>query len=271
MSPRDRSETDGIDSTTTALPRRHVLAIGAGLGVTLLAGCAGDTGSDPETGAFRLLVSDQPADIGDFDRLDVTFDSARIFEADQETTTEATNTTTESGETTTEATNATTEATDTTTDADGTTTQEATETTSGTVESTEEVAEGVRKGDGFYVLDLDDPTVDLTQVLGKDAMGVFEGELEAGSYAKIELSVSDVEGVVEGEEVAVKVPSEKLQITQPFEISAEEAVEFVFDINVVKRGPTNGYNLLPVISESGVAGRDVEYDEVPQTETTTAE
>jgi len=47
------------------------------LAVTLLAGCTSMTGG--ETGDFELLVSDQPADIGDFSTLDVTFSEARIF------------------------------------------------------------------------------------------------------------------------------------------------------------------------------------------------
>mgnify|MGYP000291175281 CR=1 FL=1 len=246
MSPRPRTQADSIDTERTRLPRRRFLALGAGVGVSLLAGCSGTDGSGPETGEFRLLISDQPADIGDFDRLDVTIDSARIFEGGQETT--------ETNGTATQEPDGTIEETETTT-AEPTTESE----------DTEQVADRVRKGDGFYILDLENVTVDLTQVLGADAMGVFEGELETGTYAKIELNVSDVEGIVENEEVAVKVPSEKLQITQPFEVTAEEPVEFVFDINVVKKGPHNGYNLLPVISESGVAGESVEMTEVPRT------
>ena len=266
MSPRPRPQIDSNDTESTRLPRRRFLALGAGVGVSLLAGCAGSDDSAPETGEFRLLISDQPADIGDFDRLDVSFDSARIFEGGQETTTETANTTTETDGTTTQEPDGTTGETETATETTEATTAEPT-TEAG---DTEQVADRVQKGDGFYILDLENVTVDLTQVLGEDAMGVFEGELETGTYAKIELNVSDAEGIVEGEEVAVKVPSEKLQITQPFEVTAEEPLEFVFDINVVKKGPHNGYNLLPVISESGVAGRDVDYEEVTPTETESA-
>ncbi|MEF8771817.1 MAG: DUF4382 domain-containing protein [Halodesulfurarchaeum sp.] len=243
----DPSDSNGADTQTT-IPRRRVLALGAGIGVSLLAGCAGDTGTEPETGEFRLLVSDQPADIGDFDRLDVSFDHARIFEAGSETTTEA-------------------PAENTTTTQDGESTQTPTE--SGTPADTTPVSERVQKADGYFIIDLDGETVDLTTVLGEDATPVFDGELEPGTYTKVELHVADVEGVVDGEEVAVKVPSEKLQITNTFEVTTGEPVEFVFDINVVKKGPTNGYNLLPVISESGVAGQDVEYEEVPRAETET--
>jgi hypothetical protein len=247
MSPpkTDPNDSDRADTQTT-LPRRRVLALGAGIGVSLLAGCAGDTGTEPETGEFRLLVSDQPADIGDFDQLDVTFDHARIFESGSETPAETT-TTTQDGEST------------------------PTSTESGTPADTSPVSERVQKADGYFIIDLDGETVDLTQVVGEDATPVFDGELEPGTYTKVELHVADVKGLVDGEEVAVKVPSEKLQITTPFEVTTEEPVEFVFDINVVKKGPTNGYNLLPVISESGVAGQDVEYEEVPRNESNTGE
>lgn len=108
----------------------------------------------------------------------------------------------------------------------------------------------------------DGPTVDLTQVIDEDAMAVFDGEIAAGDYETVELSVSTVEGIVGGEEVDVKLPSEKLQITNGFEVTPDEPVSFVFDINVVKRGQKNGYILKPVISGSGVAGRDVDVNEI---------
>ncbi|MGM0447880.1 MAG: DUF4382 domain-containing protein, partial [Methanobacteriota archaeon] len=81
------------DAPTDGLGRRKFVALGAGASATLLAGCAADAslpssdgsdgsdGSQTTTGNFRLLISDAPADIGDFDRLDVTLDRARVFEA----------------------------------------------------------------------------------------------------------------------------------------------------------------------------------------------
>jgi hypothetical protein len=93
-------------------------------------------------------------------------------------------------------------------------------------------------------------------------MSVLDGELSPGRYTKIELHASDVVGIVDGEEAAVKIPSGKLMLTRPFEVAAGESVDFVFDINVVKRGKGNSYNLQPVIGESGVAGKDVDVEEV---------
>ena len=245
MQPSDTSQQRSEDSDGT-LQRRKFLAASCGAGVTMFAGCASesdpdsgstddssdDTGSEDdsdgtatESGSFRLLISDMPADIGDFDRLYVSFDRARIFEGGGDS---------EAGET----------------DADSSGDGPAGEST-----------DGAGQG-GFYNLDLDGATVDLTQVVDDRAISVFDGELSEGRYTKIELYVADIEGVVGGEVAEVKVPSGKLQITQPFEVVAGESVDFVFDINVVKRGRALRYNLTPVISKSGVRGKDVEVDEV---------
>ena len=267
MSQHSPSDGDDRIDALDRVPRRQVLAAGAGIGVSLLAGCSsgGDTGetTDGQTtagettttadgqsesvGSFELLISDRPADIGDFDRLSVTVDSARIFPKAGETTSEPAETTTAEPATTTTTTPTATE----------TTAEPATETRAGPAEDEA----------GFTVLDLEDPTVDLTQVIGADAISVFEGDLAAGTYTKVELNVAEVEGIVDGESVPVKVPSEKLQIVHNFTVG-EEPVQFVFDINVVKKGP-NGYNLLPVISESGVAGKDVPVNVIdPEAATT---
>ncbi|WP_191906172.1 MULTISPECIES: DUF4382 domain-containing protein [unclassified Haloarcula] len=251
--------------------RRRFIATGAGIGVGLLAGCSGSSdsgGSDGTSGdgtsdgdstdgdtttdgsgavgGFRLLISDQPAAIGDFDSLDVSFSRARIFHAgDGEETAD-------NGDVTE------TEATETnTTDATETETVEPT----GTADDEDDESETEDDEGGFVVRDLDGATVDLTEVVGDKAIGVLDGELETGRYSKIELYADSIDGVVDGESADVKIPSGKLQITKPFEVVAGESVEFVFDINVVKKG-NGGYNLLPVISESGVAGTDVDVAEV---------
>ena len=88
------------ESNTARADRRRFLAIGAGIGATLLAGCSAgsgtagsagesptDTSAEPATaedtatvgGTFRLLISDQPVAIDEFESLDVTLDRARIF------------------------------------------------------------------------------------------------------------------------------------------------------------------------------------------------
>jgi len=286
----DRPQTSGDDSrdaVTDGLGRRRFVALGAGASVTALAGCSGESGlvpgdggdssdgsdgSNTLTGSFRLLVSDAPADIGDFDRLDVTLEEARIFEAeggdgeDEEAAEneEDDDQTGGDGETADDAqtsddaqeANESDPQNETVSGADGEDGE------GGDDEDDDENAGGEDGDRGFTVIDLDGSTVDLTQVIGDDAVAVFEGEIPAGSYEKIEVDVSETEGVVDGETAEVKLPSEKLQITNGFEVTPEEPVSFVFDINVVKRGRNNGYILTPVISGSGVAGRDVEVNEV---------
>ena len=225
--------------------RRQFVAGASGVGAALVAGCAGGDGAGGSdggayggggggggSGTFRLLISDQPAAIDEFESLDVTLSAARVFRTDE-------------GEDITSA----------------AVTPDETETE--TPEPTpDETAAGTAEGrDGYVELDLDDVTVDLTEVVGDRAVSVLEGELEEGRYSGIELRVAAAEGVVDGETVEVNVPSNRLRVVRPFEVVTDEELSFVFDINVVQRGQ-NGYNLLPVIGKSGVVGEDVEVDEV---------
>ncbi|WP_311171910.1 DUF4382 domain-containing protein [Halobellus ordinarius] len=262
--------------------RRTFVTAAAGAGSVLLAGCSGgggggggsDGGTDTDgggggtdtdgggggtdtdgggggggSGTFRLLISDQPAAIEDFESLDVTLSAARVFRAgEDETITPSAITTTVTVTPESTATNET-----------------ATETAEPT--DTETTAAETEDGDssGFVEFDLEDVTVDLTEVLGTRAVAVLEGELDEGRYAGIELRVAAAEGVVDGDTVDVMVPSDRLRIIKPFEIAADAELSFVFDINVVQKGPNGGYNLLPVIGKSGVAGTDVEVAEVEGT------
>lgn len=119
------------------------------------------------------------------------------------------------------------------------------------------------QSESFETIQLEDsPTVDLTRVKGDRAVSILEENLEAGNYTGVHLQVSNVSASIDGESANVKVPSERLKINNEFEIAPNSTTSFVFDINVVRRGQSGSYNLLPVISESGVAGQDVEVEEV---------
>ena len=267
---------------TDAVGRRRFIAAGTSLSAALIAGCtsesptdgsADDDSSDEDEststdgdGNFRLLISDMPADIGDFDELNVTLDYARIFDGGGENEDEETESDGGSDDGGDEDEESGGEEGDESTDSEETDGDDADGGNETEEETEDETSDGVERKRDFYRLDLEGATVDLTQVVGDKAVSVFEGGLSPGSYEKIELHVESVEGIVDGEQATVKVPSEKLQITHPFEISADEPVDFVFDINVVKRGQGNDYNLTPVISESGVAGKDVEVEEVDEDE-----
>lgn len=280
------NETDETaEDGTSPLQRRHFL-LASGLGATLLAGCTDleqlmddgtpTTGGDDSTlatGTFRLLISDRPNAIDDFDELNVTFDEARVFPGDDDEEPEPTPTPTPDETPTptpddptptptpepTPTPTPTPEPTPTPTPDEPTPTPTPDETPEPTpTPGDQATAADYDRDRGFFYLDLDGATVDLTEVVGDRAIGVFEGELDAGTYHKIELHVDDIEGVLtDGETAPVKVPGTKLMLVHPFEIEPDETLSFVFDINVVARGRTGEYNLLPVISDSGVNGQNV--------------
>lgn len=270
--------------------RRNFIIAGTGVGYSL-AGCAGleDTGQaaappeadDPtpeNTGTFRLLISDQPNAIGDFDELNVGFSHARIFRGDTDSGEEASPSGNSTAENTSE--NATqpevgANSTNITPEGSGTNASNTSESISANVSDSGPPDDTPR---GWIEIELDERTVDLTTVIGEDAVPVSEMSLEEGTYSSIELYVESVEGIAADDESAVAgdgaddntdtkqlsvhVPSDKLRLVRPFEVVSGEEVSFVFDINVVKRGRSGEYNLLPVIGQSGVVGEDVEATEI---------
>ena len=139
---------------------------------------------------------------------------------------------------------------------------------------------GCAGGEGdFEERELEITTVDLTELVDKE-VSVLTTELDIGEYTKIELFVDEIVGMIPtpadyeyvneeepSEEIQanVKVPSGKLMINIPFEIEAEETTEFLFDINVVKKGKDGiEYNLKPVIAKSGVKDKIKGDDDEPE-------
>lgn len=119
--------------------------------------------------------------------------------------------------------------------------------------------------DEYQTIELEpNTTVDLRQLQGDRATSVINETLDAGNYSAVHISVSDVNASFDGESADVMIPSERLKINQEFTVTPNETTSFVFDINVVRRGQSGSYNLLPVISESGVVGEDVEVERVPR-------
>lgn len=105
--------------------------------------------------------------------------------------------------------------------------------------------------------------VDLTTVRNKTAQSLVNVSLEPGNYSKIELYVENINASADNRSVEVKVPPGKLMLAKPFEVRPNKTVSFVFDIEVVLRGNemnNQGYILKPVISESGIAGKDVKME-----------
>ncbi|UVE51879.1 DUF4382 domain-containing protein [Haloferax larsenii] len=108
-------------------------------------------------------------------------------------------------------------------------------------------------GDGGKVTyEVDNVTVDLTQLQGDKASLVGSYDVPEGNYTKVFVHVGEVNGTLKtGEQVNVKLPSNKLHLNSNFEVGNGEDVDFVFDITAFKAGNSGKYILKPVISESG--------------------
>ncbi len=104
--------------------------------------------------------------------------------------------------------------------------------------------------------------VPLTELTGANATAIFEGYVPSDNYTKVMVYAENVTGVLKGEPITIKLPSGKLQISKPFELSDDLMVNFVFDITVIKAGNSNKYILKPQIAESGT---DIEFTEVTLT------
>ncbi|MFB6084862.1 MAG: DUF4382 domain-containing protein [Halorientalis sp.] len=109
-----------------------------------------------------------------------------------------------------------------------------------------------RAAGGWAEFAVDDRTVDLTRLQGANATRLTTVRPENGTYTKVFAYVSDVNATLTtGEQVRVKLPSEKLQLNAEFTVGANESTNFVFDIAVHEAGNSGKYILSPVVSESG--------------------
>ncbi len=114
--------------------------------------------------------------------------------------------------------------------------------------------------------DVDNRSVDLTELQGANATLLGNMSLPAGEYEKVFVHVGEVEGTLQtGEQVNVKLPSQKLHLNEDVTVNQSSDVEFVFDITVFEAGNSGKYILKPVASESGtdvpIERVDVEADE----------
>ncbi|GAH67756.1 unnamed protein product, partial [marine sediment metagenome] len=85
---------------------------------------------------------------------------------------------------------------------------------------------------------------------------IWRGDVTEGQYNKVRIHVADVHGVLKetGKTVEVKLPSQKLQMTKPFQVTADTVTSFTYDLTVVATGsPQSGikYILKPQIDQSG--------------------
>ena len=99
--------------------------------------------------------------------------------------------------------------------------------------------------------------VDLTLLQGDKAQEIWRGDVPKGQYTKVFIHVSNVSGVLKatGGPVNVKLPSEKLQISRPFEVTGDSVTSFVYDVTVVQAGKSGKYILKPQVGQSGADQR----------------
>lgn len=98
--------------------------------------------------------------------------------------------------------------------------------------------------------------VDLTLLPGDKTQEIWRGNVPEGQYTQVFIHVTDVRGVLKetGQAVEVKLPSQKLQMSIPFEVTADTVTSFTYDLTVVAAGsPQSGikYILKPQIGQSG--------------------
>jgi hypothetical protein len=246
------------------------------------AGCSvgntgpGDSGepsdgiSGDATGTIDFYISDQPGAIEDFRHLNVTIDQVAFQKADGEETDDEADS--EDGDDSGENATTTTSPTEVDDEAEGNESDMQDENDS-----------------GLQTFDVEGRTVDLTRLKGENATLLEEFEVENGTYTQVRISVSEINATLtDGSSADVKLPSEVLRINQEFVVGNNESVDFVYDINVVKRGNSGSYNIKPVAGQSGTdvpirrvdeddemeskdGDDDDDSDEMDETPTTTAD
>jgi hypothetical protein len=102
--------------------------------------------------------------------------------------------------------------------------------------------------------------VDLTILQGEKTQQVWRGDIPVGEYSKIFIYVDDIRGVLKeniqgaDQPIEIKLPSNKLQISKSFQITAGEVTSFIYDLTVIATGNEQSgirYILKPQIDESG--------------------
>ncbi|AGB30065.1 hypothetical protein C488_19407 [Natrinema pellirubrum DSM 15624] len=220
-----------------------------------VAGCAGGMGGQPANesadgdspmtddssgamGTAAFYISDEPNVIDDFEHLNVTITKVGFKPA-------------ASGDGSSEPDGDSNET-------DGNETDDGSESTTSENETDSD--------EGWIEHDVDNRTVDLTELKGANASMIDEFDLPAGDYETVFIYVSDTEGVLtDGNETNVKLPSNKLKLNSAFTVGDNESIDFVYDIAPHKAGGSGKYVLKPVISQSGT-GDDVEIRDVDKDE-----
>ncbi|RAW46848.1 DUF4382 domain-containing protein [Halorubrum sp. 48-1-W] len=234
---------DRLDGLGTMGRRDYLRATGVvALGTAGIAGCVGRA-----TGTLATSVTDQPADIGDFESLLVTIDGVWIGPEGGDGDDEGGDGDDEGGDGDVEDGDAEngTEIDDGGSDAENGT-------------ETDEEGDGEDEEDGREYHEFDEPQeADLVQLQGDETQLIDERELETGTYPYLQLDVSGTDATLaDGGEATVELPGNApLTFNQEFEIREDSVTSFTADFAPVKRGDGT-YLLRPV-----PRGIEVSYDE----------
>ena len=208
--------TDRAPDPDAVSRRTYLQATGAAaLGAAGLAGCVGKA-----TGTLATRVTDQPADIGDFESLVVTIEG--IWLGPEGAESGAAGNETDDGNTTDGD------------DADG--------------NETDDGDDDVDEPAGREYFEFDESQeADLVQLQDGETQLIDERELEVGTYQFLQLDVSNVDGTLEGgDEAEIDLPGNApLTFNEEFEVRENTRTSFTADFAPVRRG--NGtYLLRPV-------------------------
>jgi hypothetical protein len=106
---------------------------------------------------------------------------------------------------------------------------------------------------------------DLTLLPGDKTQELWRGNIPEGEYTKVVMYVTQVRGTLKatGQTIEIKLPSNKLQISKSFQVSAGNVTSFTYDLTVVKTGNArNGgkYLLKPQVADSGASQKPITAD-----------
>ncbi|MFD1571454.1 DUF4382 domain-containing protein [Halorubrum laminariae] len=213
--------------------RRYLQTTGAAALATVgLAGCVGTA-----TGTLATRVTDQPADIADFESLVVTIEGIWLGPEGAESSANETQT-------------------DGADDADSANDTDDTQTDDGGANQTDsEDDEDEPAGREYF--EFDEPQeADLVQLQDGETQLIDERELAVGTYQFLQLDVSAVDGTLSGgDEASIDLPGNApLTFNEQFEVRENARTSFIADFAPVRRG-TESYLLRPVPS-----GIEVSYE-----------
>ncbi len=117
-----------------------------------------------------------------------------------------------------------------------------------------------RDNGGWIEFEPDIKEIDLTTIQGDKTQQIWRGNLPEGEYTRVFIYVSNVQGILKeaiaanGQSVEIKLPGNKLHISEPFQITEDTVTSFTYDLTVIATGNEQSgikYILKPQADESG--------------------